>query len=50
MVAIAVTAPGFTLPAEMITQTFPAADARAAFDLVENEPQKAVKVHLEFAH
>jgi len=43
-------AAGRLQPAEMITQTFPAADARAAFDLVENEPQKTVKVHLEFAN
>ena len=35
--------------AAMITQTFPAAEARAAFDLVEREPQRTIKVHLDFA-
>jgi L-gulonate 5-dehydrogenase len=42
-------AEGKLQPAEMITQTIPAADARAAFDLVENEPQRTIKVHLDFA-
>ncbi len=36
-------------PEGMITQTFPAQDARAAFDLVEREPQRTIKVQLAFA-
>ena len=32
----------------MITQTFPAAEARAAFDLLENSPSSAIKVQLTF--
>ena len=35
-------------PAAMITQTFDARDARAAFDLVENHPERTVKVQLAF--
>jgi L-gulonate 5-dehydrogenase len=35
-------------PAAMITQTFPAAEARAAFDLLENSPSSAIKVQLIF--
>lgn len=35
-------------PAAMITQTFPAAEARAAFDLLESDPSSAVKVQLTF--
>ncbi len=31
-------------PAAMITQTFAATDARAAFDLVEDEPERTIKV------
>ena len=42
-------ADGTLRPAEMITQTFPAAEARAAFDLIENEPRRTIKVHLDFA-
>ncbi|MFL5334204.1 MAG: zinc-binding alcohol dehydrogenase family protein [Geminicoccaceae bacterium] len=42
-------AQGKLRPGDMITQTIPATDARAAFSLVENEPQKTVKVHLDFA-
>lgn len=42
-------AEGKLQPADMITQTVPAAEARAAFDLIENEPQRTVKVHLDFA-
>jgi L-gulonate 5-dehydrogenase len=42
-------AEGKLQPSGMITQTIPAAEARVAFDLVENEPQRTVKVHLEFA-
>ena len=36
-------------PAGMITQTFAARDARAAFDLIENEPERTIKVQLDFA-
>jgi L-gulonate 5-dehydrogenase len=36
-------------PAGMITQTFAARDARAAFDLIENEPGHTIKVQLDFA-
>ena len=32
----------------MITQTFAAGDARAAFDLVETHPEQTVKVQLVF--
>jgi len=42
-------AEGKLQPAGMITQTIPATDARAAFDLIENEPQRTIKVHLDFA-
>jgi L-gulonate 5-dehydrogenase len=35
-------------PAAMITHSFAAADARAAFDLVENHPEQTVKVQLVF--
>ena len=42
-------AEGKLQPRGMITQTIPAADARAAFDLIENEPQRTIKVHLDFA-
>jgi L-gulonate 5-dehydrogenase len=35
-------------PAAMITQTFDAADARAAFDLVEKHPEQTIKVQLAF--
>lgn len=35
-------------PSAMITQTFAAKDARAAFDLVENHPERTVKVQLAF--
>jgi hypothetical protein len=31
-----------------ITQTFPAGDARLAFDLAENEPGRTIKVQLDF--
>lgn len=41
-------ADGKLQPADMITQTIPATDARAAFDLIENEPQRTIKVHLDF--
>jgi L-gulonate 5-dehydrogenase len=36
-------------PEGMITQTFAARDARAAFDLIENEPASTIKVQLDFA-
>ncbi len=42
-------AEGKIKPEAMITQTIPAADARAAFDLIEKEPQRTIKVHLDFA-
>ncbi|WFR97941.1 Zn-dependent oxidoreductase [Rhizobium tumorigenes] len=35
-------------PVDMITQTFNAADARKAFDLVENHPEQTLKVQLAF--
>lgn len=35
-------------PAAMITQTFDAEDARSAFELVENHPERTVKVQLAF--
>jgi L-gulonate 5-dehydrogenase len=35
-------------PAAMITQTFVAQEARAAFDLVEQHPERTVKVQLAF--
>jgi L-gulonate 5-dehydrogenase len=35
-------------PEAMITQTFPAEDARAAFDLIERTPSAAIKVQLAF--
>jgi L-gulonate 5-dehydrogenase len=39
---------GSLKPAAMITQTFAARDARAAFDLVESHPEQTVKVQLVF--
>jgi L-gulonate 5-dehydrogenase len=42
-------AEGKLQPAAMITQTIPAADAQSAFDLIEREPQRTIKVHLDFA-
>jgi L-gulonate 5-dehydrogenase len=35
-------------PADMITQTFAAEDARAAFDLIERHPEQTLKVQLAF--
>lgn len=32
----------------MITQTFAAEDARAAFDLIETHPEQTIKVQLAF--
>jgi L-gulonate 5-dehydrogenase len=39
---------GRLTPGAMITQTFAAADARAAFDLIEAHPDQTVKVQLAF--
>ena len=39
---------GLLKPAAMITQTFEAKEARAAFDLVEQHPERTVKVQLAF--
>ncbi|TPL85040.1 Zn-dependent oxidoreductase [Mesorhizobium sp. B2-3-12] len=36
-------------PQGMVTQVFAAQDARAAFDLIENEPQRTLKVQLHFS-
>ncbi len=35
-------------PAAMVTQTFAAADAKAAFDFIENHPEETIKVQLAF--
>lgn len=35
-------------PAGLVTQTFPAAEARAAFDLIEAHPERVIKVQLDF--
>lgn len=37
-------------PAALITQTFPASEARAAFDLIETHPDRVIKVQLDFTH
>lgn len=42
-------AEGKLRPGAMITQTIGAADAHDAFDLIEREPQRTIKVHLDFA-
>lgn len=42
-------ASGRLAPAGMITQTYPARDARAAFDLIEQHPEQTIKVHLDFS-
>ena len=39
---------GRLTPAAMITQTFAASEARAAFELVERHPERTVKVQLAF--
>ena len=39
---------GALKPAAMITQTFAAADAAAAFDLIERHPEQTLKVQLAF--
>lgn len=36
-------------PQDMITQVFPAQDAHAAFELIEKEPQRTLKVQLHFS-
>lgn len=36
-------------PEAMITQVFAAVDAKAAFDLIEREPQRTLKVQLDFS-
>lgn len=36
-------------PQGMITQVFAASEARAAFDLIEQEPQRTLKVQLDFS-
>ena len=43
-------ASGRLAPADMITQTFSARDARAAFALIEQHPERTVKVQLDFVH
>ncbi len=40
---------GLLRPEAMITQTFDARDARAAFDLVEKHPEQTLKVQLAFS-
>ncbi|MFC0406908.1 Zn-dependent oxidoreductase [Roseomonas elaeocarpi] len=42
-------AEGKLQPAGMITQTVPAREAQAAFDLIENDPASTIKVQLDFA-
>lgn len=39
---------GRLTPAALVTQTFRAEDARAAFDLIETHPEQTVKVQLSF--
>ena len=39
---------GRLTPEPLITQIFPAADARAAFDLIEAHPDRVIKVQLDF--
>ena len=39
---------GALTPAPMITQSYAAADARAAFHLLETEPRRTIKVQLAF--
>src|SRR3954463_4122705 len=43
-------AQGRLQPAAMITQTFAAREARAAFDLIERDPASTIKGHLDFPH
>ena len=42
-------ASGKLAPAAMITQTFAARDARSAFDLIEQHPERTIKVQLDFS-
>ena len=42
-------ADGRLKPENMITQVFAAADAREAFDLIEKDPQRTLKVQLDFS-
>ncbi|KQT53778.1 alcohol dehydrogenase [Aureimonas sp. Leaf454] len=42
-------ADGRLKPTGMVTQVFPASEAEAAFDLIEREPDKTLKVQLDFA-
>ena len=39
---------GALKPAAMIAHSFPAAQSRAAFDLIETHPEQTVKVQLVF--
>jgi L-gulonate 5-dehydrogenase len=41
-------AAGKLQPAAMITHTFPARDAAAAFELIERHPEQTIKVQLAF--
>jgi L-gulonate 5-dehydrogenase len=43
-------ASGRLAPAAMITQTFSARDAQVAFDLIEQHPERTVKVQLDFVN
>jgi L-gulonate 5-dehydrogenase len=43
-------ADGKIKPAEMITQTVPASEARSAFELIDTAPERTIKVHLDFVH
>jgi L-gulonate 5-dehydrogenase len=43
-------ASGRLAPAAMITQTFSARDAQAAFNLIEQHPERTVKVQLDFVN
>jgi L-gulonate 5-dehydrogenase len=47
--AVAWLAEGRLKPESMITQVFAAAAAREAFDLIENQPQRTLKVQLDFS-
>ena len=46
--AVAWLAEGRLKPAAMITHSFAASDARAAFDLIERDPASTIKVQLDF--
>ncbi len=47
--AVSWLADGRLKPESMITQVFAAADARQAFDLIEQDPQRTLKVQLDFS-